>query len=419
MSFVPTAHAWKSFVGASLMLTLLASCSEPETALSEPATAAASADHATSGLPEAERDELARRLVTQSAGVREGDVVLVSGSVRDVGLLEDIAVQVRRAGAFPLVTLGSDRMTRRMFDDVDPRFDSQMSVIDLKLMEMVDVLISVEAGESEDLLAHVSPERMTARARANEPVAELFQQRAIRAVNLGNQLYPTRQRAERFGIPQEQLARMFWDGVNLDYRMLEERGRAIQGVLGAGREMHIASAAGTDLRLRVDGRPSFVNDGVISEADRARGSAGSQAWLPAGEIYLAPVPGSAEGTVVIDRHTFQGAEIRGLRLTFSNGRLIGMTAESGLEPLTAYYEAAGDGKDELSVIDFGFNPNVRIPSDSRVVSWVADGMVTIVLGGNTWAGGSNTSSFALAAHIPGSTVTVDGRTLVQNGAITP
>ena len=58
-------------------------------------------------------EQLAQRLVTQSAGVKEGDVVLVTGGTQDQELLEDIAVNVRKAGAFPLVSTCPTSTTRR------------------------------------------------------------------------------------------------------------------------------------------------------------------------------------------------------------------------------------------------------------------------------------------------------------------
>ena len=50
---------------------------------------------------------------------REGrEHVLITGGAQDQALLENIAVHVRKAGAFPLVTLNSERMAKRLFDDV-------------------------------------------------------------------------------------------------------------------------------------------------------------------------------------------------------------------------------------------------------------------------------------------------------------
>jgi hypothetical protein len=93
-----------------------------------------------------------------------------------------------------------------------------------------------------------------------------------------------------------------------------------------------------------------------------------------------------------------------------------MTAKSGIEPLKAYYDAAESGKkDEFSVIDFGINPNVKVKPGSKFTNWVPAGMVTIAIGNNSWAGGDNKSPFGYQFFLPGCTIDVDGKTLVEKG----
>ena len=45
-------------------------------------------------------EDLAQKLVNQCAAVKEGEVVLITGGVKDIELLEDIAVKVGKVGAF-------------------------------------------------------------------------------------------------------------------------------------------------------------------------------------------------------------------------------------------------------------------------------------------------------------------------------
>jgi hypothetical protein len=45
------------------------------------------------------------------------------------------------------------------------------------------------------------------------------------------------------------------------------------------------------------------------------------------------------------------------------------------------------------------------------------GMVTIGIGGNAWAGGTNKEPFSLVHHLPGATVTLDGKALIENGKL--
>ena len=85
-----------------------------------------------------ELDALAQKLVTVCADIKEGEIVLVTGSVRDVELLENIAVHVRKVGAFPMISIGSDRLTRRMFTDVPEKYDAQKPELDAKLSDIIN-----------------------------------------------------------------------------------------------------------------------------------------------------------------------------------------------------------------------------------------------------------------------------------------
>jgi leucyl aminopeptidase (aminopeptidase T) len=359
---------------------------------------------------------VAEKVVAQSAGVNQGDLVLIFGSDEDIPLVEDIAVEVRKRGASPLISVGSNRLTRRMYDEVPPKYDSKASAMMMKLGGIADVIILTESGEGRTLDG-VPPERIAAQGTAFAPVSELMRKRGVRTVALGNGLYPSAERAEQFGISRDALADMMYGGVDADYQALQASGQQVRQMLAAGKELHITNPNGTDLKVGIAGRPITVNDGIISPEDRKKGGAATSVWLPAGEVYLTPVPGTGEGTVVVDQFFFQGKPIEELRLVFKGGKLTSMTAKDGLEPLQAAYDAGGPGKDVLGVIDVGINPSIKSPESSPVHVWGKAGTVTVVVGDNTWAGGSIQANFGLAAYAPGTTVTIDGKPLVQDGKL--
>ena len=145
----------------------------------------------------------------------------------------------------------------------------------------------------------------------------------------------------------DELNDMFWNAVNVDYTKLEATGKSVKSILMAGKEVHITNPNGTDLKVRIENMPVNVSDGILSPEDLQKGYVSSQVYLPAGEVYSATVPGTAEGKIVVDNVFFQDKEITGLTLVFSKGKLISMSAKSGLEPLKAYYDAAGAGKKRI------------------------------------------------------------------------
>jgi leucyl aminopeptidase (aminopeptidase T) len=122
----------------------------------------------------------------RNAAIAEGEVVLISGQAHDAEFLEDLAVAVRAAGAFPLLEHGSDRLSRRLFFDVPAKYDAQRNTLGLKLAEMIDVNIILADSLSEDLMAGADPARVAARGKAGEEVVNAFLEKGVRFVEIGN-----------------------------------------------------------------------------------------------------------------------------------------------------------------------------------------------------------------------------------------
>lgn len=368
--------------------------------------------------PATDLEALSNRLITDVAGVKEGDIVFINGGSRDLELLENLATDARKTGAFPLLTLSSDRMAKMYFQEVPEKYDSQAPELDLKLATIPTVSFAVDSNEAEGVLADVAPTRLAATGKAAEPVGDLYLKRNVRQVGVGNGLYPTAWRAKRFGMTQEELAKNFWSAVNTDYSALQATGERVRTALSAGKELHITNPNGTDLKVRIEGRPFFVSDGIISGEDVKKGGPAVSVYLPAGEVYCAPVAGTAEGKVVVSRDFYAGQEITDLTMTFVAGKLTSMTGSGpGFPKLKAQYDATGAGKELFAFVDFGINPNFRTPAASRLGNWIQSGTVTVGIGNNTWAGGDNKISYGVNAYLPGSSVTLDGKPAVENGVL--
>jgi leucyl aminopeptidase (aminopeptidase T) len=361
---------------------------------------------------------LAARIVTQSARVRSNDRVHIEGTPRDVALLEELAVQARKLGAHPLITLTSDRLQRRLIDDVPAKLDSQPPRFALDLAGLTDVSIVMEATDESALLG-VPAKRMTTVQKAAEGIAKKLLDRSVRTVGLGNGLYPTATRAKRFGLSEAALRKLYEDGLAADGAKLQAAGERVQKALAAGKVLHLTSPAGTDLKMWIEGRPVLVSDGILTAEKEKKGGAACMTWLPAGEVYVTPIPGSGDGQVVAPLVFWQGQEVRNLKLTFRKGKLTAMSADAGLERLQAVYKAHGKGKELLGALDVGINPGVRVPEGSKALNYVAAGIVTVALGNNTWAGGDNDVFFGLNCHLLGCTLKADDTTVVKGGKLKP
>ncbi|HEU0264453.1 MAG TPA: peptidase, partial [Geobacterales bacterium] len=81
--------------------------------------------------------------------------------------------------------------------------------------------------------------------------------------------------------------------MRVDWQALAERTRRVAEVVNGGVAVEISSTNGSRLTLRTDGRIAKGDDGILT-------TAGSFGNLPAGEVYLAPLEGTAEGRLVLE-----------------------------------------------------------------------------------------------------------------------
>ena len=407
-------------LSVALLAALLAACQrQPTNEMPAGAAPPGTADATSTKAPSTDLEQLANRVVTQSAGVQEGEVVLINGQSGDGELLENLAVNVRKAGAFPIVLYDTDRLDKRMFFDVPAKYDTQQDKAAMGLMGLANAVIVIANGSSEDVFEGADPARTAARAKAGEAVNQAMLKRGVRTIELGNNLYPTPWRAERYGMSEDELSKLFWNGVSVDYSDVQKRGETVKAALAAGDEVHVTNPNGTDLKLRIKGRPVLVSDGILSDAERKAGGVAANVYLPAGEVYTTPVAGSAEGRIVQTRGYFRGKPIDNLTMTVSGGKVMTMTGTgAGWAAYKATYDAVADPrKDVFGFIDLGINPNVKLPAKSSVGTWVPAGAVTLGAGNNSWAGGDNTGPWASSLFLPGSTVTLDGKTIVDAGVL--
>jgi len=88
--------------------------------------------------------------------------------------------------------------------------------------------------------------------------------------------------------------------------------------------------------------------------------ADSPLWLPAGEVISAGVGRTAEGKAVRTLDFYEGKEIQNLSVTFAHGKVTSMTGSGpGFEPYKARYEASGNGKENLTQVDFGISALIQ------------------------------------------------------------
>jgi leucyl aminopeptidase (aminopeptidase T) len=207
------------------------------------------------------------------------------------------------------------------------------------------------------------------------------------------------------GVTEEMLARV----MSADMEQLRRKGRALAAALNEGAEARITSARGGDLRVGLEGRKGIVDAGELSEP-------GAFGNLPCGEAFIAPVEGTAEGTLVVDGSIAAiGRTPNPVTLTVRDGHLVDATESDGARLM----ELLGEhGESATNVAELGIGTNEKakltgeILEDEKIL-----GTVHIAFGASAAIGGTVQVPVHLDCVVLSPEVSVDGEVLVRDGEL--
>ena len=198
--------------------------------------------------------------------------------------------------------------------------------------------------------------------------------------------------------------------LDVDYDELSRVTRGVADAITKASEVLITSQAGTEIRMSIADQPVTYLDGLAREA-------GKSSALPAGVVATLPVPGSAEGKVVLNGSIVSiGLLEKPIILTVERGRVTDIQGEEEAERLLEILEAADENAWCVAEVGLGTNPRAiytgNVVEDERV-----RGSGHIGLGGNVRLGGTIESSLHLDATIRKPSIYLDGQVIVRDGTL--
>jgi leucyl aminopeptidase (aminopeptidase T) len=290
----------------------------------------------------------------------------------------------------------------------------ELLVICNPVTEEIGALMRIEAqGDGADATLAVISERDSAAAEPPDAVAAAMAASDVVLAPTIQSLSHTaaRKRASEAGVrigtlpgvTEEMLTRL----MGADLEELRRRGWAICERLNGASEARITCRHGSDLRLGIEGRLSIVDAGELGN----RGAFGN---LPCGEGFIAPVEGTAEGTLVVDGSIAEvGLLDTPTSLTIRGGHLTDVTGSDGaalMELLTVH------GPDGTNLAELGIGTNEEailtgnILEDEKIL-----GTAHVAFGASAAIGGTVQVPVHLDCVLLEPTVEIDGETVVSGG----
>jgi aminopeptidase len=330
--------------------------------------------------------------------VSEGQVIWIWASAHSLDLIEALAFRIRERGAFWTLRLTIEPLMRRIGLSVPEPYLGLVPDHELRWLDDIDAIVAVH-----DHGGHVPDVPLSRRRAIGAEWRALIDEAARRGCHRVSVLNPTAALASAIGISLETLELACRRAIDIDYHALDARREQVRSKLAQTGKVRIASALGTDLRLRIDQRPVHVDTDS----------------MPGGEVYVAPHENSADGIVVIDRKLIRGIFVEQLRLTFSGGRLVEIDApdQNGADLLRELLQASSGDKDLIAEFAIGLNPGITEPLGDIALDEKIGGSVHIAVGMNESFGGRNRSNLHLDMVILRPTVWLDGLPVIIDGRL--
>jgi leucyl aminopeptidase (aminopeptidase T) len=185
---------------------------------------------------------------------------------------------------------------------------------------------------------------------------------------------------------------------------LHARAQHVLEQLRGVEHIHITGVAGTDLTLRVGGRPWRDDIGPLQP--------GRMANYPGGEVYIAPHSDGADGVLVVDLtvpYTVDGLVDEPVTIRFEGGRVTSIDGGRAAEMLREIVDEAGPGGDVVAELGIGLNHAIT-PSGHIMLDEKAGNTAHVAIGRNTGPyGGDNEATIHIDCVFSGPQVEADGR----------
>ena len=359
---------------------------------------------------------LARLLSEYSVGIREGDKVVIRGSVESLPLVRELYREALERGAYPYVSLQDSVLTEIFYSYASEKQLSYISPITRILYEEYDVHVSILSSGHTRVLSGIPPEKPAIARKARGPLLQKFLQEAAEGKKRWTIApYPTLALAQEAGMRPLEYEDFVYHALKLHvddpveaWRVQSEKQKKlIETLLSKADEIRLVhEETGTDLLVKVGGRTWVSDDGHEN--------------MPGGEVFTGPVEDATEGCIRFNMpQIYMGVEVEGVKLCFRNGRVVEYDAIRGRDFLEKML-GLDDGAKILGEYAFGLNYDITRQTKEILFDEKIGGTIHMALGnGYPETGSKNQSALhwdmIIDMRSPKAKVYIDGDLVYENG----
>ncbi|MBU2700382.1 leucyl aminopeptidase (aminopeptidase T) [Sporomusaceae bacterium BoRhaA] len=206
------------------------------------------------------------------------------------------------------------------------------------------------------------------------------------------------------GITEKMLQRT----LNADYMAIARMSKKLAKVLTDGKLVHIFTPEGTNISISIEERSGYPDTGILHDA-------GDFGNLPAGEAYIAPKEGTANGVIVVDGSMGSiGILQKPIKLTVEKGYVTKIEGEQDAKKLKLILDKYDKEARNIAELGIGTNPQAslsgRVLEDEKVM-----GTVHLAIGSNIGFGGLVQVPIHLDGILLKPTLIIDEQVIIKDG----
>ncbi len=284
--------------------------------------------------------------------------------------------------------------------------------------EHLDYRIYLEAVEKEFWAKGIPVSRLLAGAPATQRIHEIEDRKKVRWVLVG---WPHPETAKELGISPSKFSKIMFDSIwcTFDKKTRDVINKYHRRFSGS-KTIRITADDGTDLTFSVKGRRFLKDDGILDKEDVKNDDVGMN--IPCGEIFVAPVENSANGTLYYPKTMVHDhGMIYGLMLHFKDGKVVRFTAKRGRDHLVKFLAENTGEKERIAEFGIGLNSKARYTEGNILIDEKIFRTIHIAIGWNIGFKGKNQASSHLDFIKPlfncNGKVYADDRLLIDKGVL--
>lgn len=355
-------------------------------------------------------------LVNYSVETRKDHLVRIGGPTLALPLILEIQRQVLKAGAHPLVRLGSEQLADvflREASDDQLRFVDPVGIFEV---EKIDRYIGIGGDENSRHTTKVEPQKLSSVSRARQPFLEkLLGRAAKKELNWVYTQYPTNAFAQdaemSLGEYEDFLFRackLHVDNPVAEWKELSVSQQKLVDFLNGKKDYRVVAANGTDVTMSVREKVWINCDG--------------RANFPDGEVFTGPEITSVNGQINFSfPAVHHGREVNDVKLTFRDGKVVKASASKGEDFLIATLDTDA-GSRFLGECAIGTNFDIANYTRNTLFDEKIGGTVHFALGkGYPETGNTNQSAVHWDMVVDlrqGGYIEVDGQKINVDGKFT-